>query len=111
LTLGAEDSSIYVYMYRVWLRGNSRRKKIYNTRMNKHVHTYMPTLMKSRDISSPDIGPGISNPGFRGNQQLNYQLRHGGCIKAWYSLRGVNGSSTAGYHGILSLIQPPWRNW
>jgi len=43
--LGAEDSSIYLYIctYRVCLRGNSRRKKIYNTRMNKHVHTYMPT--------------------------------------------------------------------
>jgi len=42
-TLGAEDSSTYIYLYRVCLRGNSRRKKIYNTRMNKHVHTYMST--------------------------------------------------------------------
>jgi len=41
-TLGAEDSSIYIYLCRLCLRGNSRRKEIYNTRMNKHVHTYMP---------------------------------------------------------------------
>ena len=30
-------------MYRVCLGGNSTKKEIYNTRMNKYVHTYMPT--------------------------------------------------------------------
>jgi len=38
-----------------------------------------------------DERPRDSNPGFRGNQRMIYQLRHGGCIKR--------------------LIQPPWRNW
>ena len=114
-------------------------------RINPLLFWQQLCMMKSKDISSPDIGPGIrtqdsvvtsswttsytteavssgirtqdsvvtsgwttsyateavSSLGFRGNQRLNYHLRHGGCIKLWYSLRGVTGSSTAGYHGIL----------
>jgi len=39
----AGGRQIYMYLYRVCLQGNSRRKNIYNTRMNKHIHTYTPT--------------------------------------------------------------------
>ena len=47
--------------------------------------------MKSRDISISGYRPRESNPGFRGNLWYNYQLRCGGCIKIWYSLRSVAG--------------------
>ena len=54
-----------------------------------------------RDISISGYRPRDSNPGFHGNLRYNNQVRCGGCIKIWYSLRSVPDSCTAGYHGIL----------
>ena len=61
-------------------------------------------MMKSRDISISGYRPRESNPGFRRNLRQNYQLRYGDSIKIRYCLRGVTGSSTAGYNGILGSI-------
>jgi len=46
------------------------------------TYTHTHKLMKSRDIFISGSRPRDSNPGFRGNQRYNYQLRHGGCIRS-----------------------------
>jgi len=59
--------------------------------------------------------PRNSNPGFRGNQRYNYQLRHGGCIKRVSSAYQALDTASVAYPlpqaRIKRLIQPPWRNW
>jgi len=57
--------------------------------------------MKSRDILSPDIGPGIRTQDsvVTSGTTTSYDME--AVSSAWYSLRGVTGSCAAGYHGIL----------
>jgi len=58
-------------------------------------------VMKSRDILSPDIGPGIRTQDSVVTSGTTTSYATEAVSSASYSLRGVTGSCTAGYHGIL----------
>jgi len=57
-------------------------------------------VMKSRDILSPDIGPGIRTQDsvVTSGTTASYAAE---TVSSLIQLRGVTGSCTAGYHGIL----------
>ena len=61
-------------------------------------------MMKSRDILCPDIGPGIRTQDSVVTSGTTTSYATEGVSSAWYSLRGVTGSCTAGYHGIPGPI-------